>query len=160
MAILRNTFAAILRTTPSEVDVDSGAVRLVPVDGDATEDASQRMFGFVFADQQGTGSVRVQLLGSFGDGVWAIYGERTLSGDGTHMMGFEDFNAIPPYVRARVQAFPPEGSQERPTFRAVFRFASNAPFRAQPADVPVLVEQYPSESIFPSNGGGESEGGP
>ena len=53
MAILRNSFAALLRTTPSSEDADSGPFRLRPADGDPTEDGGQRIYGFVFAEQQG-----------------------------------------------------------------------------------------------------------
>lgn len=163
MAILRNSYVGLLLTTPSDEDADSGPFRLVPADGDPTEDARQRIFGFVFADQQGAGTVRVQVLASFGDGIWAIFGERTLNADGQHMMGFEDIDAIPPYLRVRVTAAPPDGSEVRPTFRAAFRFASNAPFRGEPASVPVIVEQYPTENVFPNNEGNNpppQEGGP
>ncbi len=148
MAILRNSFAALVRTTPSSEDADSGPFRLRPADGDATEDSAQRMFGFVYAEQQGAGSVRVQVLASFGDGVWAIFGEKTLTTDGAHMMGFSDIDSIPPYMRVRLFALPPDGSQEKPSFMAVFRIASNAPFRAEPAQVPVIVERYPTEQAF------------
>ena len=39
----------------------------------------------LYAEQQGAGSVRVQVLASFGDGVWAIFGEKTLTTDGAHI---------------------------------------------------------------------------
>ena len=48
MAILRNSYVALLRTTPGSDDADSGPIRLVPTDGDPTEDSAQRIFGFWF----------------------------------------------------------------------------------------------------------------
>ena len=153
MAILRNSYVCLLRTTPASDDADSGPLRLVPTDGDPTEDAGQRIFGYVFAEQQGAGSVRAQVLASFGDGLWAIFGERTLTADGQHFMGFEDIGAIPPYVRFRVTAFAPDGSEVKPNFVAAFRLASNAPFRGEPANVPVIIERHATDNVFPNNEG-------
>lgn len=158
MAILRNSFAALVRTTPSSEDADSGPFRLRPADGDATEDSAQRIYGFVFAEQQGAGSVLVQVLASFGDGVWAIFGERTLNEDGTYLLGFDDIDSIPPYLRVRVTAQPPDGSQVKPNFLAAFRIASTAPFRAEPADVPVIVERRPIGNAFESGDTGANNG--
>jgi hypothetical protein len=36
-------------------------------------------------------------------------------------MGFEDIGAIPPYVRFRVTASPPDGSEVKPNFVVAFR---------------------------------------
>lgn len=158
MAILRNSFAALVRTTPSSEDADSGPFRLRPADGDATEDSAQRMFAFVYVEQQGAGSVRLQVLASFGDGVWAILGDRTLNENGTHLLRFSDIDAVPPCLRVRVTAQPPDGSQVKPSFRAAIRIASTAPFRAEPADVPVIVERHPIGDAFSSGPNGPNVG--
>lgn len=159
MAILRNSFAALLRTTPSSEDADSGPFRLRPTDGDPTEDASQSMFAFIYCEQQGEGSVTIEVLGSFGDGVWAVFGQRTLTADAEHILDLEDIPSIPPYIRARVTALPPEGSEVKPTFACVFRIASNAPFRAEPANVPVIFERYPTEDLFDDGNNNGPDGG-
>ena len=156
MAILRNSYVALLRTTPGSDDADSGPIRLVPTDGDPTEDSAQRIFGFVFAEQQGAGTVQAEVLASFGDGLWAIFGRRTLNADGQHFMGFEDIGAIPPYVRCRVTAAPPEGSEVKPNFVVAFRFASNAPFRGEPANVPVILERVATDNVFPNDNEGNN----
>lgn len=148
MAILRNSYVALLRTTPSSEDADSGPFRLRPADGDPTEDGGQRIYGFVYCEQQGEGSVRIQVLASFGDGVWAIFGEKTLTADAQHMLGFSDIDSVPPFMRVRVVALPPEGSEIKPTFTAALRIASTAPFRGEPATAPVLFERYPTEEAF------------
>lgn len=150
MAILRNSYVMFQRTEPSSDDADSGPVRLVPVDGDTTEDANQRIFGFIYVEQSGAGSVRVEVLGSFGDGVWIRFGDRTLTSSGAYILGYADLDTVPPYVRVRASAEAPDGSEEKPTFTIVFRFTSNAPFRGSPADVPVVVERAPTGEVFPN----------
>lgn len=162
MSILRNSHVVLTRTTPGSTDADSGPLRLVPVDGDPVEDPAQRLYGFVFVEQQGAGSVRAQVLASFGDGLWALFGQRTLDANGQNFIGFEDIDAIPPFIRFRIAAFPPEGGTVKPNFVGVFRIASNAPFRAEPANVPVLLERTVTGRPFPGNddnGGPPPEGG-
>lgn len=148
MAILRNSYVGLLCATPSAVDVDSGPIRLVPNDADPIDDHNQRLVIFGFVEQQGAGTVRIQFLTSFGDGFWLIFGERTLDADELYTIGLRDVNALPPYVRVRVTALPPEGSEVRPTFLGTVRFASNAPFRGEPASVPVVSERYPTDDDF------------
>ena len=36
---------------------------------------------------------------------------------------------------------------------ATFRFASNAPFRGEPANVPVILERTTTDNVFPNNDG-------
>ena len=162
MAILRNSFVGLSRTTPASEDMDSGPLRLRPADGDATEDFGQTVFGFIYCEQHGAGSVQLQVLGSFGDGVWMVIGQRTLTEEGAYLLEVDKAPFFMPVVRARVTSTPPEGSDVKPPFAAVMRIASNAPFRVNRVDAPVIVERYPTQlSIeeWNDNGGGGDPGG-
>ena len=154
MGILRNHYSLILRVEPASEDLDSGPVRLRPADGDGIDDGAQRMFGFGYVEQVGLGSVLFQVMGSFGDGVWAVFAERQITDDAVHALGLDDIDMVPPFLRARVVAQPPDGSQIKPMFRAAFRLASSAPFRAEPATAPVVVERAVSSNPFDNGGGG------
>jgi hypothetical protein len=162
MPVLRNSRLLFQRDTPSSDVLEAGPFVLRPSDGDNVEDPNQRFFIMVYVEQQGAGSVNIEFLLGFGDGLWAILGQDTLTEDGDYEFVFGDIQDVPPYVKARITPAGPLPEDDPPTFIATGRIASNAPFRVGRANVPTTVERIPTEWVNdngPDDGGDGGDGG-
>jgi len=154
MAVIRHHVPVLLRTTFSDEDLASGAMRLRPSDGDGVPDAEQALIAFLFVEQKGPGTVTLTLEASFGDGLWVPFALATLNADGAYSLDMEEVSPLPPYVRATATATVAEGETDKPTFAAIVRLGSNASLRAAPANVPELFVRTPTDDALLGNGGG------
>ena len=158
MGIFRHSNVMLLRTTPASDDAESVVLGIRPADGDAASDQEQRFFMLVFVDQTGAGSVKFDFLTSFGDGLWALIGTRSLNAGGTHMLLYKELQGFAPYVKVRVRAQAPGEEDPKPTFRCIVRLASTGPYRALPATVPDTIERIGTDqndnNQFDQQGGG------
>ena len=142
MAILRNHAAPVLRLEVTDADLDSGALALRPVDGDQTSDSEQEFAVQLFAEHVANdGVVTIDVLTSFGDGVWFRVSRRQTAAAGLHILSNLVLDRATPFVRFRVTSTAPAPEQPKPTFRASIRLASSGPFRLVPVTVPSVVEK-------------------
>ena len=160
MSILRNSAILLQRTEATAGPIDSGPRRLRPVDGDGIADHQQRMYLFLFVEKVGQGTVELDLMGSFGDGLWAIFQTIPLTDDGpSYGLGLIAADEVPPYLRALVRTTAPTvGPNVPPTARVTVRVASNAPFTLAPASVPITTVRAITPQVE-GNGSAGSQGG-
>lgn len=159
MAILRNSAAVLAHLDPVEGPLDTGPMRLRPLDGDGIPDHLQKLLLFLYLERVGAGTVLFDLMGSFGDGLWAVFQRVTLLDGvgGDHALVLQDIDEVPPYVRATVTTIPPDGgNQPAPQVRISFRVASNAPFTLRPANVPITLVR----EVTPEHDGNNHHEGP
>jgi hypothetical protein len=142
MAIFRNHAAPLLRLDASNGDLDSGALAVRPVDGDTLSDNDQQFSVLMFAEHVANdGVVTVDVLTSYGDGVWFRVLRRTTMAAGLHVLSTLVLDRAAPFIKLRVTSTAPAPEQDKPTFRAAVRVMSSGPFRLVPVTLPNVVEK-------------------
>lgn len=142
MGIYRNSVVLVQRLEAAGAVLDSGAYIVRPTDGDPGTDADQEFALFLYVEQvAGDGNVVVDVLTSFGDGVWANVHQKTLSQVGGHVLRYVPLEGFAPHLRVRVTSTGVHPEDATPTFKAQARVVSTRPFRIRASTAPSTVEK-------------------